>query len=426
MADDKVRDTPTIIVTIHQLQGLLAITPTRLIELSNDPRQPVRDTAVRALGRLDAGEGVPLLLDMMNDDRGRIAIYALRRAVLEMPVEQAYKILEVIPMVKVTVAKEVVRLLGELRSEAAYQQLLTMAQNKKLHRDIRVAVLRALWDFLERDTTWPVLETAAADVDPAIATIVGRIPTTRLSPLAQTRLARLLVGLMKHPDGRVRLNVLERCYQLPISDSEGRLLPGLLNALESPLPGEYTQAALAITATYTDQAAQRVGEATRQVLGRRKVVETLVNQLRDQAIRQRRLMLPTVRAVLQTLATDPITASLQMRLAVPGVEGPELLNWLLNLAQRNAWHEEALFAGVQEFMAMNTNFATANLEILEQGLAASSDYRLRRLGLAALVAQSRSTTGWQDDRLARLVRYRTDPSLLVAAAAQFTFSPGEN
>ena len=48
-------------------------------------RTAVRDAALRALARLDAAQGVPTLLEALNDDRGRIAIYALRGALLQMP-----------------------------------------------------------------------------------------------------------------------------------------------------------------------------------------------------------------------------------------------------------------------------------------------------------------------------------------------------
>ena len=34
-----------------------------------------------------------------------------------------------------------------------------------LHRDIRIALLRALWDHLERPETWPILNEAAVAPD---------------------------------------------------------------------------------------------------------------------------------------------------------------------------------------------------------------------------------------------------------------------
>ena len=84
-----------------------------------------------------------------KDDRARIAIYALRRALLQMSTTRALAILRGVPRHRVTVAKEVVRLLGELPGGAAYADLLVMA-GEDVHRDVRVALLRALWDHLER------------------------------------------------------------------------------------------------------------------------------------------------------------------------------------------------------------------------------------------------------------------------------------
>lgn len=60
---------------------------------------------------------MPTLIEAMNDDRARIAIYALRRSLLEMPVSRALLLLRAVPLEKVTVAKEVVRLLGELPTQ---------------------------------------------------------------------------------------------------------------------------------------------------------------------------------------------------------------------------------------------------------------------------------------------------------------------
>ena len=58
-------------------------------------------------------------------------------------------------------------------------------------------------------------------------------------------------------------------------------------------------------------------------------------------------------------------------------------------------------------------------------LAASGDENLRRLALAALMAQTNSRLGWNQTRVNRLLKYRQDKSALVAAAAQFTFPPDQ-
>ena len=48
---------------------------------------------LRAPARLDAGQGVPTLMEARIDDRGRIAIYALRSTLLQMPAAAALRAL---------------------------------------------------------------------------------------------------------------------------------------------------------------------------------------------------------------------------------------------------------------------------------------------------------------------------------------------
>ena len=140
----------------------------------------------------------------------RIAIYALRRSLLQMPTERALELLRGVSLRKVTVAKETVRLLGELPGSAAYADLLAIA-GQELHRDVRVALLRALWDHLEQPETWPLLEQAAASDDPALAAGVIRIPADRRPPATLRRLVRLLALLLVNPNAQVRLDTLQRC-----------------------------------------------------------------------------------------------------------------------------------------------------------------------------------------------------------------------
>lgn len=416
VAGDSLRDTPTIITSIAQLAALIAVPPARLIELASDPRQAVRDTALRALGRLDAGQGVPTLLAAMADDRARIAIYVLRRSLLEMPVTQALPLLRSMPLEKVTVAKEVVRLLGELSSESAYQELLAL-DNRELHRDVRVALLRALWSHLERAQTWAILERAAVSPNAALAAIAARIPVERLSSDAQRRLVALLATLLVHHDPTVRLDVLRRCEHLPVADTGQLLLPRLLEAMGSFLPDESNAAASAVFATYTGENAHLVGLAIQRLIANRRVLQTAMRALKAALTMSRGQLLPTARAVLEALATDPLTVSLRVEIAIQALPWDELTALLTRLTDEGEMHAEALALAVQTIR--DTSLDATNLENLEAALANDSDERLRRLALAALVAQSQSS-GWDSQRLERLYSYRTDPSPMVAAAAQFT------
>src|SRR5262249_5203746 len=146
-------------------------------------------------------------------------------------------LLREVPLRKVTVAKETLRLAGEFGGPAAFGWLEEL-DRKDLHRDVRIALLRALWDHLERPAAWAILNRAAAEPDGRLLTGVLRIPGDSLSAAARARLIELLVGLARHPEPTVRLAVLQRFAELPVPDPQRRLIDLALTLLASPLPDE--------------------------------------------------------------------------------------------------------------------------------------------------------------------------------------------
>jgi hypothetical protein len=425
LLEDRERDSPAALTAIRQLAALPAVAPARLIELASarNPRPALRDAALQALGRLDAGQGVPTLLEALNDHRARVAIYALRRSLLEMPVGPALSLLRAVPLEKVTVAKEVVRLLGELPSEEAFWELQALDQ-RDLHRDVRIALLRAFWTHLERPEPWEIFQRAAASPDATVAKSVAQIPADRLSPAAQQRLAALLSTLLAHPDPMVRESVLGRCAVLPVSDPEQRLLPRLLASLDSPLPDEHAVAAAAVFATYAGEDAPQIGAAVQGLLPHRRALRTVVQALQSALRGSRGRLLPVARAALESLARDPLTLHLQVELAVSALPGDEVGEFFSRRVAQEL-HDEALMVAVHAVERARAHRESAFLERLSSALAEQDDPRLRRVALAALVAMAGDSRGWDEERLSRLRAYRADRSPLVAAAAQFTLPPGE-
>ncbi len=423
---DTGRDTPSVLTVIGQLAALPAPPPARLTELAGLYSKPpaARDAALRALGKLDSGAGIGTLLDALGDDRGRVAIYALRRALLEMPASRALDTLRGVPTEKVTVAKEVIRLLGELKTDAAYTELLAL-DARDLHRDARVALLRAFWDFLDRQTSWDILERAAQSPDEAVAAHVSRIPSSGLSLTSQSRLIGILALLLAHPAHKVRLDALNRCATLPVTDREHTLLPLFLAALGSRVEDEREAASEAAFMTYTGRNAPLVGDAARAALPDRRALATMVNTLIRKLNDSRAALLPTARAVLDVLLSDPLTAQWQVRLAMQALPGTELSDLFKQMAASRALHADALHTAMQSLPYLSLSRKDVSATELEASLAPSDDRYLRRLALAALVAQANGPTGWTDDRLARLAAYRRDPAALVAEAAQFTFPARE-
>ena len=105
-----------------------------------------------------------------------------------MPPAPALAIVREIDTSHLTVAKEVARLLGDLRSEEAFHELLEWERRDDLHRDVRVAVVHAFWGHPDREETWAALQRAAAGPEPAVASAAARMPADRLPPPARRRL----------------------------------------------------------------------------------------------------------------------------------------------------------------------------------------------------------------------------------------------
>ena len=422
LTKDGKRDTPTVWSAITRLALLPAIEPTRLIQLASiqNPQEAVRDWALRALSKLDGGQGVPVLLSALDDARARIAIYALRKCLMEMPVDNAVSILKNTAAEKITVAKEIVRLLGDLGSETAYQELLAW-NSRDLHRDVRIALLRSLWEHLEKEDTWNILEQAATNPDEAVATMVGRTPGNRLSDSAQGKLVSLLVTLLNRPEPTLRLTILQRCYQLPIQDTEQILLPQLLKSLNSNYLNEVKTAAKAIFVTYSD--AETIAETIKKIIPNRRSLDLVISSLQYRLSEYGRDRLSIARAIISTLAINPVTVSLQIKLAVASLPWHELEEFLINLNNRGELHADALAIAVSAVLHSYHRPDITEIINLETKFAASKDEKLRRLALAALMAQTGSRLGWNQERVDRLIAYRQDSSTLVAAAAQFTFPP---
>jgi hypothetical protein len=422
LTKDEQRDTPSIFQAVAELALLPAVEPTRLIELASlqNPQEAIRDRALEALSKLDSGGGVPVLLESLGDARARIAIYALRKSLMEMPVEQAVSILQSAAWKKITVGKEIVRLLGDLGSVTAYQELLVW-HRRDLHRDLRIALLRSLWENLDKSDTWNILEQAAADPDEATATMVGRTPGDKLSTLEQSKLVSLLVTLLNRPEPTLRLAILRRCYQLPISDPEHILLAQLLKFLDSPYTDEVTAAANAVFATYRD--AETIATTIKQIMPNRRSLELAIASLQNRLSADNLDFLPIVKAILAVLAIDPVTVSLQIPLAVSCLPGDELGAFFSLLNHQGVLHPDALAVAVN---AVADGYYPPDLEqmsSLETALATSESENLRRIALAAFMAQTNAPWGWNQGKVERLNAYCQDSSLLVAAAAQFIFPP---
>ncbi len=225
---DKAQNNSAMFAAFAQIENLPVLAPTTLSVLIRMAEQKTnifqQSLALKALGSLDGDQGIPTLLDALNDsERAYYAIYGLRKWVLGSEPERVFAVLSQAPRSKVTIAKEILRLIGELKTEEAFQFLIAESA-QDLHRDTRVALLRAFWDYRDRPETWNIIEQAAASDDAPLAQMAGRTPETGLSSSNQMRLIGVLEIGLAHKSPEVRLDLLTRLAELPINDSERKLL----------------------------------------------------------------------------------------------------------------------------------------------------------------------------------------------------------
>ncbi len=469
---DATNDDNLIGRAIARLFALPAIPDRHRLALTKNQQPVVRDLALINLRLLDNATPIlPVLLEALNDERAVRAIYALRPWLLALPTQQALTILGTVPLARVTIAREVVRLYGDIPGEAAFQTLLALHE-QTLHRDVRIALTRALGQHLERDEAWHILERAARSAEKLIALSTARLslsPTPAkayharksfrsnkhdwyslhhffwfsewntvtmthlagesLSLIAQQRLMQLFALLLARPELDVRAAVLQSCTRLPAADEGQVLLTRLLEAMDTDNEEACAAAARAIFGNCTASDATIIGNATRRLLPNRRALDEIVPVLQQTHAINRRQLIPVARAIIAALAVDPLTIALRLELAMVSLPWDEVATLLTEAAATNTLHADALYrvCNVSRLVlgryGMISRPDSRNMVRLEEKLAISPDERLRRIALATLIAQAEEAHGWNDERRARLAIYRADPSPLVASVAQFTILP---
>ncbi|NMO15947.1 hypothetical protein HPC49_27590 [Pyxidicoccus fallax] len=420
MFEDPERDTPTLLWATTLLAAIDWAPMDRLCALADDSRPAVQERAIRVLARCDQGQGVPTLLRCLEDVRGRIAIYGLRRAFNGMPPARVVSLLSEVPLTKVTIAKEVVRLLGELRSDAAYARLLEL-DGMALHRDVRIAMLRALWDHLDREPTWAVLDRAVDGADWVMASRLGDIPADRLTEASDRKLSALLGRVLARPEPEARIDLLQRAAFLSVRDTERTFLSACGARLASPYDDEVAAAMRAVLHRSNEQDLERLEGMLDSVAVDRRALSVALGQLLSLRVKSRASYMLAAAAAERVLAKDVRLAPLRVRCAAAALEPVELAERLAHMGESGHLLPDALEACREVVDAI----PAAMLEAVEARLTASPSAEARRVAVWCLIRDAAPGRGWTPERLARLEKLQADPSPLVSGAAQVVFPPRE-
>jgi hypothetical protein len=420
---DPERDTPTALVMVARLANLFSVRGEALCDAAQrHPHPAMKEKAIRVLARLDEGQGMPTLLDCLGDERARFAIYGLRRALLALPASRALGILMSAPLHKVTVAKEVLRLLGDLRTEAAYDALLAFDAREDLHRDVRIALLRALWDHLDRDETWAVFERAASGPDMIMASRVGDIPADRLTADSDRRLSALLARVLDRPEPEARIDLLSRAHSLSARDIDRVFWRACIRRLRSPFDDEVRAAMMALLWRSFETDLKALEGDLRALREDRRALSMALNALLSQNVRSRALWKGVAAAAERALRDDPHMVALLIRCAAAHHTPSAYAAFLVALSKaEGGLSHDATVAALGTFAAL----PGAALEGFTLTLLKSPYADARRLALGALLLDAAPGRGWTPERIAQLKLLQQDPSPKVAGPAQAVFPPRE-
>lgn len=150
----------------------------------------------------------------MDDDRARVATYALSRCTRWIPPTRLTGLLTGLlrEAPKVVVRKEAARLVATHHLTDAIDTLTAAAHadpvEEVVHRDVRIAALSGLTAFPDVPEIWPALQAAATDPDPHIAASLLSTRWTALPTAAREPYAQLICAVAGHPNGTTAHNAL--------------------------------------------------------------------------------------------------------------------------------------------------------------------------------------------------------------------------
>jgi hypothetical protein len=401
----------------------LALDPIIRLARLESPDAALRDKALEALGRADGGRGVATLVSALDDARARVAIYALRQSVVAMPPAPALRLIGQVPRNKVTVAKEIVRLVGDLHSDAAYNFLAVFDEDESLHPDVRIALLRAYWNFLDRPESWLRLRTAALDGPAALARSTIRVPQIGLTPEGQRAWGQHMALLLQHADALIRKETLERLVQMPPARGESSLRDALIGLLDDVDPAQVQLAAQVLLTTYGRIAGQALAAdfaAVQRPHSLAAIVSAYGHLRRESAAELTTSAAPLVDALINR--RWHVGQAIQVALTVLAPD--PALDLLRRLQANGLLHPGVVSSAVASMAQCAAGRSVPNLAKLEETLGTEPSGALRRIGLG-LLCELAAKGGWTSEARRRLETYCGDPDQWVSDAADLVRVPNE-
>ncbi|MBL9101542.1 MAG: hypothetical protein JNL82_11325 [Myxococcales bacterium] len=208
-ADDRGHAHLTRAAVVAALARLPVTTVADLEPYLRSDEVSVVEAALGALAWIDTpAAALPVLLDNLDGDRARVAMYAIPRVARFLPPDELGATLAGLltehlqgkPPRKLTVRKEALRLLGVHRSAHSLPTLFAVLAQPDLHKDLAVAVGHAARNLLDDPRAHGLLASLAASSEPDVARSLLEVHPDRLPLQARAAYGRLVLTVARHPD----------------------------------------------------------------------------------------------------------------------------------------------------------------------------------------------------------------------------------
>lgn len=439
------RERMGVLWTLPRLPVVTADTLTPFLGLED---VPTVEAALGALAWLDRPEtALPLLLEHLDGDRARVAMYAVPRVASQVSGDTLSATLASLlgrEKLKVTVHKEAVRLLGLFRSARSLALLRQQWDKPQLHRDVRIAVGHAARRLLDADEAWELLGAMAQSPDAYMAASLLDQSPTLLRPELRPRYAALVLQVARHPELNVRRQAFRALPSWSPGSEEVVARASAERVVDFVGGAEWREAAQALVDTVRDGVAfQHVTSTVAALvtsplvesqnakperdLPARQRLQTLVETLRGLPRPVRLRLRAGLQEVARLIATDaslwPTSAGLRLSL-LEWEDAGAAATVLLGLAQEV--HDEPLFApALAHTVATAVSDPSSGWE--PETLLETADRVAEAAPLVALtlVKAAGERLHWREDAARRLHALREHPRAGIRAAARAILTASE-
>ncbi|OJT24226.1 hypothetical protein BO221_13670 [Archangium sp. Cb G35] len=445
LTDELVRDDPRwprkqVLRVLLRLR--MVVTEKHLRSFLDCQEGAMAETSLGALAWLDRPESaLPVLLEHLDGDRAHVAIQTVARLMERVSPGLRTATLSALLArdgLKVTVHKEVVRMLGTARDGHSLALLRQQWDSPRLHRDVRIAAGHAARRLLDtEESAWEMVEAMVRSPDPYVAGSLLKQRPEALPLRLRPRYAALVLRLVEHPDTDVRREALgaltrwaevcgeqvartsaARIQELSIATGWREAVQALIAVTRNGFAFEHVVAcAAALISAPVPEAHDAGPERDLPALQRlRHLVGELLSLPRPELQRLR----PHLAGLARVLATEASLWPLSARLRT------EPLYWrdvggatdvLLGLSAEAG--EEPFFTSALESTVASSmeaaSFESPPEALLEVAARVEAGAPLVAL---ALVREAGKRLNWREDAARHLRALRRHPSVSIRAAAR--------